>query len=77
MGANANEAQEFEILDIITLMSFMLQIENYAHDKTEADNNTIMKALDTQNKNFLEQILINQQLILQNQERIIDLLKKR
>lgn len=77
MGANANEAQEFEILDIITLMSFMLQIENYAHDKTETDNNSIMKALDTQNKNFLEQILVNQQLILQNQERIIDLLKKR
>lgn len=77
MGANASEAQDFEILDIITLMSFMLQIENYAHDKTEADNNSIMKALDTQNKEFLGQILVNQQLILQNQERIIDLLKKR
>lgn len=59
MGTNANEAQEFEILDIITLMSFVLQIENYAHDKTEADNNSIMKALDTQNKEFLVRILEN------------------
>lgn len=77
MGTNANQAQEFEVLDIITLMSFMLQIENYSHDRTEADNNSIMKALDTQNKEFLGQILINQRQILQNQERIIDLLNKR
>lgn len=78
MGTNVSntEAQDFEILDIITMLSFILQIENYAHDKTEADNNTIMKALDTQNKEFLGQILENQKTIIENQQRILDLLTK-
>lgn len=80
LGTNANnstyENEGFELLDIITMLSFILQIENYTNDRKEADNNSIMRALDAQNKNFLGQILDNQKVIIQNQEEILSLLRK-
>jgi hypothetical protein len=71
-ASSSSNAQNFEFLDILTIISFIMQLTNQLNNEREANNNDIMKALDAQNKEFLNTIIDNQQIIIDNQEKIID-----
>lgn len=45
-----------ELLDIITLLSFILQIQNYNENLSQSDKADLMHALDKQTKELLTRI---------------------
>ena len=45
-----------ELLDIITLLSFILQIQNYNENLSQNDKADLMHAIDKQTKDILERI---------------------
>lgn len=59
-----NERSSFEFLDIITILSFAMQIENYAELKAQASTDDIFRELQRQDREYLDRIIENQELIL-------------
>ena len=57
-------------LDGLNFYANILQIASYEQLLKQADNDDIMQKLDRQNKDFLEQILKNQQEILKELKRL-------
>lgn len=57
--------KEFSFLDVITILSLMLQIQNYKTDLVSMSNDDLMEELQKQDKIYLERIIENQNEILE------------
>lgn len=57
-------------LDMLTILSVMLQIMGYQNDMSQSSNDDLMKELQRQDKAYLEKIIENQNKIL---EKLADL----
>ena len=51
-------------IDILTIFSVMLQMQNYQADLKSASNDDLMKELQKQDREYFEQIISNQNKIL-------------
>ena len=59
-----------DFLDILTILSVMLQIMGYQNDMSQSSNDNLMKELQRQDKSYLEKIIENENKIL---EKLADL----
>ena len=59
-----------DFLDVLTILSVMLQIMGYQNDMSQSSNDDLMRELQRQDKAYLEQIIENQNKIL---EKLADL----
>ena len=57
-------------LDMLTILSVILQIMGYQNDMSQSSNDDLMKELQRQDKAYLEKIIENQNKIL---EKLADL----
>ena len=55
----------FTTLDILTVLSVMLQIQGYKNDISQSSNDDLMRELQRQDREYLEKIVENQNLILE------------
>ena len=62
MNSNGNS---FEFLDLLTILSLMLQIMGYQNDISQSSNDDLMRELQRQNKAYLDKILETQKEILE------------
>ena len=53
-----------DFLDMLTILSVMLQIMGYKNDMSQSSNDDLMRELQRQDKAYLEQIIDNQNKIL-------------
>ena len=65
-----NNGNNLDFLDVLTILSVMLQIMGYKNDMSQSSNDDLMKELQRQDKAYLEQIVENQNKIL---EKLADL----
>lgn len=61
---SGNDAGNFELLDMITIISFAMQVMNYQEIKQQSTTDDLMRELRKQDKAYLEKILENQNKIL-------------
>ena len=59
-----------DFLDVLTILSVMLQIMGYQNDMSQSSNDDLMRELQRQNKAYLEKIIENENKIL---EKLADL----
>ena len=59
-----------DFLDMLTILSLMLQIMGYQNDMSQSSNDDLMRELQRQDKAYLEKIIENQNKIL---EKLADL----
>ena len=59
-----------DFLDVLNILSVMLQIMGYRNDMSQSSNDDLMQELQKQNKAYLEKIIENQNKIL---EKLADL----
>lgn len=57
-------------LDVLTILSVMLQIMGYQNDMSQSSNDDLMRELQRQDKAYLEKIIENENKIL---EKLADL----
>ena len=62
MNSNGNG---FEFLDLLTILSLVLQIMGYQNDISQSSNDDLMRELQIQNKAYLDKILETQKEILE------------
>jgi len=62
MNSNGNS---FEFLDLLTILSLVLQIMGYQNDISQSSNDDLMRELQRQNKAYLDKILETQKEILE------------
>ena len=62
MNGNGNN---LDLLDVLTILSVMLQIMGYQNDMSQSSNDDLMKELQRQDKAYLEKIVENQNKILE------------
>ena len=55
----------FEFLDILAIVSFMMQVANYRELKSQASTDDIFTELQKQDQEYLSRILENQEKILE------------
>ena len=67
MSGNGNN---LDFLDMITILSVMLQIMGYQNDMSQSSNDDLMREIQRQDKAYLEKIIENQNRIL---EKLADL----
>ena len=67
MNSNVNN---LDLLDVLTILSVMLQIMGYQNDMSQSSNDDLMRELQRQDKAYLEKIIENQNKIL---EKLADL----
>ena len=67
MNSNGNN---LNFLDVLTILSVILQIMGYQNDMSQSSNDDLMKELQRQDKAYLEKIIENQNKIL---EKLADL----
>ena len=67
MNSNGNN---LNFLDVLTILSVMLQIMGYQNDMSQSSNDDLMRELQRQDKAYLEKIIENQNKIL---EKLADL----
>ena len=65
-----NNGNNLDFLDVLTILSIMLQIMGYRNDMSQSSNDDLMMELQRQDKAYLEQIVENQNKIL---EKLADL----
>ena len=65
-----NNGNNLDFLDMLTILSVMLQIMGYQNDMSQSSNDDLMKELQRQDKAYLEKIIENQNKIL---EKLADL----
>ena len=65
-----NNGNNLDFLDVLTILSVMLQIMGYKNDMSQSSNDDLMKELQRQDKAYLEKIIENQNKIL---EKLADL----
>ena len=59
-----------DLLDVLTILSVMLQIMGYKNDISQSSNDDLMRELQKQDKAYLEKIIENQNKII---EKLADL----
>ena len=59
-----------DFLDVLTILSVMLQIMGYQNDMSQSSNDDLMSELQRQDKAYLEKIIENENKIL---EKLADL----
>ena len=59
-----------DFLDVLTILSVMLQIMGYKNDMSQSSNDDLMRELQRQDKAYLEKIIENENKIL---EKLADL----
>lgn len=57
-------------LDILTILSLILQIMGYQNDMSQSSNDDLMRELQKQNIDYLTKILDNQKLIINKLSRV-------
>ena len=62
MNSNGNG---FEFLDLLTILSLVLQIMGYKNAISQSSNDDLMRELQRQNKAYLDKILETQKEILE------------
>ena len=62
MNGNGNN---LDFLDVLTILSVMLQIMGYKNDISQSSNDDLMRELQRQDKAYLEKIIENQNKILE------------
>lgn len=67
MNGNGNN---LDFLDVLTILSVILQIMGYQNDMSQSSNDDLMRELQRQNKAYLDKIIENQNKIL---EKLADL----
>ena len=67
MNGNGNN---LDFLDMLTILSVILQIMGYQNDMSQNSNDDLMRELQRQDKAYLEKIIENQNKIL---EKLADL----
>ena len=67
MNGNGNN---LDFLDVLTILSVMLQIMGYQNDMSQSSNDDLMKELQRQEKAYLGKIIENENKIL---EKLADL----
>ena len=67
MNGNGNN---LDLLDVLTILSVMLQIMGYQNDMSQSSNDDLMSELQRQDNAYLEKIIENQNKIL---EKLADL----
>ena len=65
-----NSGNNLDFLDVLTILSVMLQIMGYQNDMSQSSNDDLMKELQRQDKAYLEKIIGNENKIL---EKLADL----
>ena len=65
-----NNGNNLDFLDVLTILSVMLQIMGYKNDMSQSSNDDLMRELQRQDKAYLEKIIENQNKIL---EKLADL----
>ena len=65
-----NSGNNLDFLDMLTILSVMLQIMGYRNDMSQSSNDDLMKELQRQDKAYLEKIIENENRIL---EKLADL----
>jgi hypothetical protein len=65
-----NGNNQLGFLDVLTIVSFCLQIMNVEENKQQSSNDDIMQELQTQDREFLETIVENQKKIMSMLEKI-------
>lgn len=53
------------LFDLLSILSIILQLQVYEEQKEQTDNDDIMQELQLQDKKYFEQILKNQQIIIE------------
>ena len=66
---NSN-GNNLDLLDVLTILSVVLQIMGYRNDISQSSNDDLMRELQRQNKAYLDKIIENQNKIL---EKLADL----
>ena len=65
-----NSGNNLDFLDMLTILSVILQIMGYQNDMSQSSNDDLMMELQRQDKAYLEKIIENQNKIL---EKLADL----
>ena len=65
-----NNGNNLDFLDVLTILSVILQIMGYQNDMSQSSNDDLMRELQKQDKAYLEKIIENQNKIL---EKLADL----
>ena len=65
-----NSGNNLDFLDVLTILSVILQIMGYQNDMSQSSNDDLMKELQRQDKAYLEKIIENENKIL---EKLADL----
>ena len=60
------------ILDIFTVLSLMLQVRGFQNDLNQSSNDDLMRELQKQDREYLEKIIENQNLILEKLAKMVD-----
>ena len=71
-----NNGKNYSILDVLTILSTILQLENYEAEMKAAGNDDLMEELQKQDREYLDKIIQNQEQILKNQQLIISRLER-
>lgn len=67
---NNRNGNNLDFLDILTLFSVMLQVVGYKNDISQSSNDDLMRELQTQDREYLDKIIENQNEILSILSRI-------
>lgn len=62
---NNNQNGTYSFLDMLTVFSVILQMIGYDQDKKQASNDDLLRALQRQDREYLEKIISNQNQILE------------
>jgi hypothetical protein len=54
-----------EVMDLLSILSIILQLEVMEEQKNQSDNNDIMEELQRQDKAYLNKIIHNQKIIIE------------
>lgn len=60
-----NNRESFGLLDVLTIMSLCLQLQDHNRDVSELSNDELMKELQKQDREYLERIIRNQEAIME------------
>lgn len=60
-----NQNNDLNILDVLAIVSVILQIKGYQNDMSQSSNDDLMRELQRQDRTYLEKIIEKQEEILQ------------
>lgn len=66
-----NNNNNLNFLDVLTIFSVMLQVMSYRNDMSQSSNDDLMRALQEQDRTYLEKIIENQNKILEKLDNLV------